>query len=135
MEPALFVLLVVAGAAAVWCAASWLPRLVVGAAVVAAVFGGVLIPSVVLAEVDPPVVRLAEHRAGGFTGAEVTYRVIRGDSLWRIAERFLAERTGVAPTSHDIARFWPDVYAANRSVIGDDPCLIHPGQMLRIPNG
>ena len=98
------------------------------------------------ATVSPPVVRLAEqadverHRetapappsatAAGSTPA--TYVVRPGDSLWRIAERALADRYG-NPSSADIARFWPDIYDANRDLIGSNPNLILPGQHLHIP--
>ena len=134
MEPALVVLLILAaGSALAWGASRWSPRIVVGGVAAFLAFGGVVLPSGVLAEVAPPIVRLTEQRAG-VVAAEVTYRVVPGDSLWRIAERFLAERTGAAPTKGEIARFWPRIYAANRTVIGDHPCLIHPGQMLRIPS-
>jgi nucleoid-associated protein YgaU len=55
--------------------------------------------------------------------------VRRGDSLWLIAERGLGRRPG----SSEIAKEWPRWYAANRTVIGDDPDLIRPGQRLRPP--
>jgi nucleoid-associated protein YgaU len=56
-----------------------------------------------------------------------------GDSLWRIAERTLADRGNGMVTSADIAQFWPVIYEANRALIGDDPNLILPGQTLEIP--
>jgi len=56
-----------------------------------------------------------------------------GDSLWRIAERTLADRDKGTVTSADIAQFWPVIYEANRALIGDDPNLILPGQTLEIP--
>ena len=56
-----------------------------------------------------------------------------GDSLWRIAERTLADRDNGTVTSADIAQFWPVIYEANRALIGDDPNLILPGQTLEIP--
>ncbi|NIK62055.1 LysM peptidoglycan-binding domain-containing protein [Kribbella shirazensis] len=61
----------------------------------------------------------------------VPVRVVvrEGDSLWSIAAREL----GPAATNDAIAARWPDWYAANRQVIGDDPDLILPGQVLRIP--
>ena len=64
-----------------------------------------------------------------------TYVVRSGDSLWRIAEQTLADRTQGTVTSSDIAQFWPVVYEANRTLIGDDPNLIFPGQTLQIPEG
>jgi LysM domain len=55
--------------------------------------------------------------------------VHRGDSLWAIAARHL----GPAASDAEIADAWPDWYAANRHVIGSDPDLLLPGQVLRAP--
>lgn len=55
--------------------------------------------------------------------------VRRGDSLWSIAARHL----GPGVTDAEIAWEWPRWYAANRAVIGDDPDLLTPGQLLRPP--
>ncbi len=63
------------------------------------------------------------------------YVVEPGDSLWRIAASVLHSNGEGDPSSADIARFWPAIYAANRSLIGDDPNLIFPGQQLLIPEG
>jgi nucleoid-associated protein YgaU len=52
-----------------------------------------------------------------------------GDSLWRIA----ATHLGADATSAQIAEAWPRWYAANRAVIGADPALIRPGQVLSAP--
>lgn len=49
------------------------------------------------------------------------YQVRRGDSLWSIAKDQLG----------DPAR-WPQLYALNRNVVGPDPDLIRPGQLLRL---
>ncbi len=54
-----------------------------------------------------------------------------GDSLWQIARRSLPGRSTPART----AVAWPRWYAANRAVIGDDPALITPGQILHAPTG
>lgn len=56
-------------------------------------------------------------------------RVRPGDSLWLIAARRLGPSAGAA----DIAAAWPRWYAANRALIGPDPALIHPGQVLYAP--
>jgi nucleoid-associated protein YgaU len=61
------------------------------------------------------------------------HTVVPGEFLRRIAAAILEERDQRKPSSADIARFWPKIYAANRAVIGDDPDLIMPGQRLRIP--
>lgn len=58
-----------------------------------------------------------------------TVTVQPGDSLWRIT-------AGLLPAGSDDARIaaaWPLVHAANRDVIGPDPGLIHPGDVLTIP--
>ena len=52
-----------------------------------------------------------------------------GDSLWSIAAREL----GPAASNEAIAARWPQWYAANRQVIGSDPDLIRPGQVLHSP--
>jgi hypothetical protein len=52
-----------------------------------------------------------------------------GDSLWQIAARELGPRA----TPADIATRWPRWFAGNRPVIGDDPAVIQPGQILRAP--
>lgn len=59
--------------------------------------------------------------------------VARGDSLWSLAERDLAARTGAAPCDGDIAQAWPAWWAANRDVVGDDPDVIQPGTRLSPP--
>ncbi|MEO7752560.1 MAG: LysM peptidoglycan-binding domain-containing protein [Terracoccus sp.] len=55
--------------------------------------------------------------------------VRRGDTLWGIAAAHLGPGASVGA----IAREWPRWYAANRTVIGDDPDLIRPGAQLRPP--
>ncbi len=60
----------------------------------------------------------------------LTYVVRRGDALWDVAARHL----GPSATAADIAREWPRWYAANRGVIGADPDLIHPGDVLVPPS-
>lgn len=58
-----------------------------------------------------------------------TVTVQSGDSLWTIAARQLAP--GANPAQ--IAVQWPRWYARNRTVIGTDPGLIQPGQVLQTP--
>ena len=71
-----------------------------------------------LAPSDPPTERIA-------------YTVRAGDSLWAIAERELGSQTSPAETDER----WRQWYAENRAVIGEDPGLIHPGQVLVPPDG
>lgn len=54
--------------------------------------------------------------------ASQTYTVVRGDCLWNIAKRFYGN--GAKYTV---------IYNANRGVIGGNPNLIYPGQVLTIP--
>lgn len=66
-------------------------------------------------------------RAGSATGESVL--VHRGDSLWSIAA---GQLPGSASDAR-IARVWPRWFAANRAVIGTDPALVRPGQILHPP--
>jgi nucleoid-associated protein YgaU len=66
-----------------------------------------------------------ERRASPTDGVAVR----RGDTLWSIA----AHHLGPAATSADIDGEWHRWFAANREVIGDDPNLIVPGQLLSTP--
>jgi LysM repeat protein len=71
---------------------------------------------------------------GSTTPAEPTARpdtvvVAPGDTLWHIAQRALPSDAGAA----DIASAWPAWYAQNAELIGDDPDLIQPGQILHAP--
>lgn len=65
------------------------------------------------------------------TGTPLSVTVHAGDSLWSIAAAHLP------PGSDDaaVAAAWPRWYATNRSVVGDDPDLIRPGQILTVPAG
>lgn len=58
-----------------------------------------------------------------------SYLVVRHDTLWAIAAAHLPGD----PTDQQIALAWPRWWRLNRAVIGPDPGLIHPGQVLRIP--
>jgi nucleoid-associated protein YgaU len=51
-----------------------------------------------------------------------TYTVVPGDSLSKIAKNLLGS-----------ANRWSELYEANRAVVGDNPNLIKPGQVLTIP--
>jgi len=61
------------------------------------------------------------------TGLSVV--VVAGDTLWAIA----ADHLPAGATNADIADAWPEWYAANRALIGDDPDLILPGWQLTTP--
>lgn len=59
--------------------------------------------------------------------------VVRGDSLWHIAAADLRTRTGGEPGAADVARAVAAWWSANADVIGPDPDLLFPGQVLRAP--
>jgi hypothetical protein len=59
-------------------------------------------------------------------------RVRAGDCLWTLAARDLAaRRLGSRPA--EIGAAWHRWYAVNRRVIGPDPRLLHPSELLRVP--
>ncbi|MBT2586081.1 LysM peptidoglycan-binding domain-containing protein [Arthrobacter sp. ISL-95] len=60
---------------------------------------------------------------------EVAVVVKDGDSLWSIA----ASRLGPFATDVDVALTWPKWYSANRALIGSDPAVLRPGQVLQPP--
>lgn len=60
------------------------------------------------------------------------HEVCPGESLWTIAADSL-EAGGDPPTAAAVAAEWPRWYAANSEVIGPDPGLIRPGQLLTAP--
>lgn len=56
--------------------------------------------------------------------------VAPGDSLWSIA----ASHLGPLATDVEVAAAWPLWHEANRSVIGHDPNVLLPGQILQTPS-
>ena len=56
------------------------------------------------------------------------YAVRTGDALWSIAADVLATED---PSR--IARYWPRIHRANRALIGANPNVIFPGQVLELP--
>ena len=63
------------------------------------------------------------------SGSRGRVTVRPGDSLWAIAEHQLGPRAD----AQAIATEWRRWYAANRTRIGPDPNLIHPGMVLHAP--
>ena len=51
-----------------------------------------------------------------------TYTVVKGDSLSKIAKALMGG-----------ANKWRKLYEANKAVVGNNPDLIKPGQVLTIP--
>jgi nucleoid-associated protein YgaU len=68
--------------------------------------------------------------AAAAKGAHV---VLRGDCLWDIAAARLAHGRATTPTDGEIARAVHAWWSANTSVIGPDPDLLLPGQILTPP--
>ncbi len=59
--------------------------------------------------------------------------VVRGDCLWHIAADSLLGELGRLPTDSEIATAVHAWWTANADVIGPDPDLLLPGQVLRPP--
>ena len=59
--------------------------------------------------------------------------VLRGECLWDIAAADLTRRTGGTPTHGAVAAAVDAWWHANAAVIGPDPDLLLPGQVLRPP--
>lgn len=57
------------------------------------------------------------------TSTPKTYTVVKGDCLWNIAKKFYGSGSK-----------YTVIYNANKSVIGSNPNLIYPGQVLTIPD-
>jgi nucleoid-associated protein YgaU len=75
-----------------------------------------------------------DRPAGGTSGPADTRPLVvvrSGDTLWSLA----AARLG-AGSDHDpaVAAAWPRWWRSNRAVIGRDPDLIRPGQVLHAPH-
>jgi resuscitation-promoting factor RpfA len=81
------------------------------------------------APVTPPASPLLTGNPRPTATIEEAIVVRRGDSLWHIAARHLGSSVSAA----EIATEWPRWWNANRDVIGDNPDLILPGQVLRPP--
>lgn len=71
------------------------------------------------------------ERAVGPSHVRARVVVVRGgDTLWALAAAELPPRASAA----DITDRWQLIYRRNRGVIGADPDLIRPGQLLRLPH-
>ena len=65
---------------------------------------------------------MQQTRAAGNAPSGGSYTVVSGDWLWKIAKQFYGD-----------GGKWSVIYNANKSVIGGNPNLIYPGQVLTIP--
>ena len=87
--------------------------------------GWVPAPPVVRPQADPRPLTGGQRPATAPPG----WVVRQGDTLWDIALAHLHPDATVT----EVAAEWPRWYAANRAVIGPDPDLLQPGQVLRAP--
>ena len=65
--------------------------------------------------------------------AEAGRRVVSGDCLWHIAADSVLGQLGRLPTDGEVAASVDAWWHANADVIGSDPDLLIPGQVLRAP--
>jgi nucleoid-associated protein YgaU len=86
-------------------------------------------PAPTAVTVRSPVSRVATL---GSTGS--AYMVVSGDTLWGIARDFLSQN-GSHPDGGAVSVAWRTIYESNTDVVGADPNLILPGQVLTIPGG
>jgi hypothetical protein len=120
------------------------------ATVVAAVLLiGVIRSSPSFADVPPPIerviierqpaptavtVRSPGSRMAALGSADSDYTVVTGDTLWGIARSILSQ-DGTHPDGGEVSVAWKTIYESNTDVVGADPNLILPGQVLKIPGG
>jgi nucleoid-associated protein YgaU len=160
MDPATIFLLYLVGALSMWLLGTAVrPTLLavshiatvlpIGRRVAAIVISAALVGSVGMARasVGPPSDRMTQmNDAASRVAADSvsvvhwppivsvgsSYTVVTGDSLWRIARTVLSTG-GSAQDGSTISELWRAIYDMNREIIGANPNLIHPGQVLQIP--
>lgn len=65
-----------------------------------------------------------ENQAPTVTQPQRTYTVVSGDCLWKITKKFTGDGSR-----------WQELYNLNTQVIGNNPNLIYPNQVLTLPSG
>lgn len=98
------------------------------------------VPSTTVSPTTQPATTRPAANAPATTGpaqspAAGTYVVRPGDSLWSIARSVQTARSGGAPASAQVARYWIQLVTANldRLPVPGDTNLIFPGQTLQLP--
>ncbi|MET1088942.1 MAG: LysM domain-containing protein [Arthrobacter sp.] len=81
--------------------------------------------------ISPGLLAAPATRSADDTGTEAAaVTVIAGDTLWDIA----AAAMGPGASDVEIAMQWPQWYEANRAIIGQNPDVLLPGQILQPPS-
>ena len=81
--------------------------------------------------VPTPKHKLAAHELDG-DSIELAWHVLEGDNLWNIATDVLKQRTGSA-APHMVQHYMAAIISINQETLGDNPDLIYPGQIIRLP--
>jgi nucleoid-associated protein YgaU len=79
-------------------------------------------------------VATGSQQGGTVAKKAYTFRVARGDTLWNLAKQALND-TGRATSNANVARYVTRLYEHNSGVVGSDPNLILPGQVIVWPSG
>lgn len=76
----------------------------------------------------PPVVVRSSH------DTSQTVTVERGDHLWKISARHLADFYQRPPSNREVSPYWRDTIETNRNRLrSGDPDLIYPGEEVALP--
>lgn len=94
-----------------------------------ALLGGVGATRASIEPASHRMVQMADTSRQIMVSTHSTHTVAKGDSLWAIARSLLSPDA----SGQHISSLWREIYDVNRSLIGDDPNLIHPGQVLQLP--
>lgn len=96
---------------------------------------GAAVPDWPSAPTAPPAAAVPDWPADGRSPASTSpaHVVLRGDCLWDIAADRLGRERSAPPTDGDVARAVSAWWSANAGVIGRDPDLLRPGQVLLPP--
>lgn len=84
--------------------------------------------------VAKPVATPVGTSGGHVATRALSYRVVKGDTLWNLTQRSLAS-TGRSTSTSTVAAFVTRFYASNGTTVGPDPNLIVPGQVVTWPVG